>query len=339
MGMKAVEDGVEAARKKSDEKFSEVYIQMGKDRKHADESLAAAVTNLNDQIARQSALEDARFSKTVKDLAAARKAAADDVSDARKEMTSGIAEAKALAKKAEQRVIGEIQDVSAMVISDKAAQLKQNRIVDAEMNRLLKYSDKTHTANKAARGVIRKIMDENKAAAAEEVANLAKEANAAIKKARSQQAAYLRGFKQDLTSATEGLYDKLAKDSAAQQEALSDLKASLTTAKADSAAALKSAKSVFASRVNSLTNAITANAKSFENGLEKATGVAMSWKADASKDRAAIRKLRKGMVADLNKNIVRAIQLGEAKAKAVEERAMENIANERKALLTTISSS
>merc|ERR1711918_34294 len=59
----------------------------------------------------------------------------------------------------------------------------------------------------------------------------------------------------------------------------------------------------------------------------------------ASKDRDAIRKLRKGMVADLNKNIVRAIQLGEAKAKAVQERAMENIATEPKALLTTISSS
>merc|ERR1712159_369510 len=182
-------------------------------------------------------------------------------------------------------------------------------------------------------------MDQNKAAAAEEVANLAKGANAAIKAARSQAAAYLRGFKKDLTSATESVYDKLAKDSAAQQEALSALKATLTTAKADTAAALKEAKSVFASRVDSLTNAITANAKSFENGLERATGVMMSWKADASKDRAAIRKLRKAMVADLNKNIARAIQLGEAKAKAVEERAMENIANERKALLTTISSS
>merc|ERR1719163_2271487 len=336
--MKAVEDGVEAARKKSDEKFSEVYIQMGKDRKHADESLAGAVTNLNDQIAKQSALEDARFSKTVKDLAAARKAAADDVSDARKEMTSGIAEAKALAKKAEQRVIGEIQDVSAMVISDKAAQLKQNRIVDEEMKRLLAFSDKTHTANKAARGVIRKIMDENKAAAAEEVRNLAKEANGAIKKARSAQAAYLRGFKKDLTQSTERLYNKLSKDSQEQQEALSALKATLTTAKADTAAALKGAKEVFKSRVNSLTNAITANAKSFEHGLEKATGVAMTWKANASKDRKAIRKLRKGMVADLEKNIVRAVQLGEAKAKAVQERAMENIDNDKKALLTTISS-
>merc|ERR1711988_944625 len=108
---------------------------------------------------------------------------------------------------------------------------------------------------------------------------------------------------------------------------------------ADTAAALKEAKSVFASRVTSLTDAITANAKSFERCLEKATGVMMDWKTEAAKDRESIRTLRKAMVADLNKNIVRAIQLGEAKAKAVQERAMENIATEKKALLTTISSS
>merc|ERR1711988_1204484 len=108
---------------------------------------------------------------------------------------------------------------------------------------------------------------------------------------------------------------------------------------ADTAAALKEAKSVFASRVTSLTDAITANAKSFERGLEKTTGVMMDWKTEAAKDRGVIRTLRKAMVADLNKNIVRAIQLGEAKAKAVQERAMENIATEKKALLTTISSS
>merc|ERR1711998_779496 len=100
---------------------------------------------------------------------AARKAAASAVADARKEMTAGIAAATALAKQVEGRLNGEIQDVSAMVISDKAAQLRVNKQVDAEIARLIKFSDKSHTANKAARGVIRKIMDENKAAAAEEV--------------------------------------------------------------------------------------------------------------------------------------------------------------------------
>jgi hypothetical protein len=312
---------------------------MAEDRKHFDESLAGSVTDLNDKIAAQSALEDARFSKTVKNLKAARAGAAEAVASARKDMTAGIAGATAMIKKVETRLNGDIQDVSAMVISDTASQNRINKHVKAEIGRLVKFSDKTHTANKAARGVIRKIMDENKAAAAEEVANLAKEANAEIKKARSKQAAYLLGFKKDLTEATEGLYGKLAKDSATQQAALSELKGSLSTAKADTAAALADAKSVFASRVDSLTNAITANAKSFERGLEKATGVVMDWKTSASKDRAAIRTLRKAMVADLDKNIVRAIQLGEAKAKAVQERAMENIATEKKALLTTISSS
>merc|ERR1711998_750471 len=276
--VKAVEDGVTEARKLADARFSAVYIKMANDRKHFDESLSGSVTDLNDKIAAQSALEDARFSKTVKNLKAARAEAAEAVAEARKEMTAGIAAATALAKQVETRLNGDIQDVSAMVISDTAAQNRINKHVTAEIGRLVKFSDKTHTANKAARGVIRKIMDENKAAAAEEVANLAKEANAAIGAARSQQAAYLRGFKKDLTEATEGLYGKLAKDSATQQEALSELKGSLATAKADTAAALAEAKSVFASRVDSLTNAITANAKSFEHGLEKATGVMMDWK-------------------------------------------------------------
>merc|ERR1719198_630496 len=43
------------------------------------------------------------------------------------------------------------------------------------------------------------------------------------------------------------------------------------------------------------------------------------------------------METKLRASIVRAIQLGEAKIKAVEERAMENIATEKKTLLTTIS--
>merc|ERR1719359_1781527 len=337
--VKAVEDGVEKARKLADDRFSKVYINMAKDRKHADEALAGAVTDLNDKIAAQSALEDARFSKTVKNLADARKTAAEAVAAARKDMTADLAAAKAAAKATESRLLGDIQDVSAMVVSDKAAQARINRSVGSEISRLIKLSDKTHTANKAARGVIRKVMNENKAAAAEEVANLAKEANAAIGKARSKAAAYLRGFKKDLTSATEGLYDKLSKDSATQQAALSELKGTLATAKADTAAALKEATEVFTSRTNSLTNAITANAKSFERGLEKATGVMMDWKTSAAKDRGAIRTLRKAMVNDLEKNIRRAIQLGEARAKAVQERAMENMAAEKKALLTTISSS
>merc|ERR1711935_196875 len=80
-----------------------------------------------------------------------------------------------------------------------------------------------------------------------------------------------------------------------------------------------------------------ANAKHFEDGLTHLTGVAMHFKEAAAEDRGNIRMMRDSMVADLNKNIARAIELGEAKMRAVEETANLNIATERKALLTTIS--
>merc|ERR1712167_530402 len=61
------------------------------------------------------------------------------------------------------------------------------------------------------------------------------------------------------------------------------------------------------------------------------------WKTASKADRALIRQERKILATKLRAKITRAIQLGEAKMKAVEERAMENIATEKKNLLTTIS--
>jgi hypothetical protein len=67
------------------------------------------------------------------------------------------------------------------------------------------------------------------------------------------------------------------------------------------------------------------------------TGVAMSWKKSAAGDRKNIRTLRSAMKADLDKSIARAIQLGEAKAKAVQQRALSDINKASNALLTTAS--
>merc|ERR1712072_1611647 len=69
--------------------------------------------------------------------------------------------------------------------------------------------------------------------------------------------------------------------------------------------------------------------------LSRMTGVAFSWKRRAAKDRKNIRTLRSAMKADLDRSITRAIQLGEAKAKAVEQRSMASIASAKKMLLST----
>merc|ERR1711871_549128 len=160
--VKAVEAGVDSAMKAADEKFSEAYIQMATNRKHFGEELASGYDKLNDSIAKLAALEDERFSKTVKDISAARK-----------HMKSAIVATTAAAKQTESRIIGSIQEVSAMVVSDKAAQIRINEAVDGELKRLLEKSNDYETKNVAARGIIRKIMDENKQAAAQEVEELA----------------------------------------------------------------------------------------------------------------------------------------------------------------------
>merc|ERR1712100_370261 len=86
----------------------------------------------------------------------------------------------------------------------------------------------------------------------------------------------------------------------------------------------KAAKQLFVSRTDTLTNKISENAKKFERGLSRATGLAMDWKKSSAADRALIRSTRQSMVNNLNKDITRAI---------------ENVAQSKKALLDNISES
>merc|ERR1711959_579511 len=88
--IKSVEKSLNAARKSADEKFGAAFRTMAKNRKNLDRALGAGVKNLNDKLAAQSALADARFSKTVKNIADARAKASADVGAARKAMTSAF---------------------------------------------------------------------------------------------------------------------------------------------------------------------------------------------------------------------------------------------------------
>merc|ERR1711990_1057256 len=160
---------------------------------------------------------------------------------------------------------------------------------------------------------------------------------AALAKTRSQAAAYKRSFAKDLTKATKKLYGAIASANAAQTASHAALTAKLGAAKTSAAAGIAGAKKLFTSRVNTLTNAVVSNAAKFEKNLQRMTGVAMSWKKAAAGDRKNIRTLRSSMKADLDKSIARAIQLGEAKAKAVQQRAMTDINKASNALLTTAS--
>merc|ERR1712159_507238 len=334
--VKAVTDGIDSATKAADRKFAEHSEAMAKQRREVAEALAAKTAQLNNKIAAFSALEDVRFSKTVKDLKAARAEAKAAVDQARADMKVGIAKAISTLKKSENEVQGRLQVVSDMLLSDKAPQAIINAKVKGELGRITKLSNHYKSTNAKARGVIKALEDQNKKIAAQATKSLSEEAHADIKKLRSKQAHDVISFKQDLTIATEKLYAKMGEDSLAQQTAMTNLHSQLASSKAATANALKNAKTLFDSRTNTLVNKITQNQKSYERGMAKATEQTMDWKKASAAGRANIRAVRAVMVDDLEKNIARAIQLGEARQKQVLETAMANIATEKKALLTTI---
>merc|ERR1711907_253887 len=109
---------------------------MAKQRKELDENLATSVNAINDAIAKQAALADSRFSKTVKSIGAARKEASKQVKEAREDFAQALNGLTAKIKKMDTKLTGEVMVVSGEVISHKAAQTKVNRHVKGEIKRI-----------------------------------------------------------------------------------------------------------------------------------------------------------------------------------------------------------
>merc|ERR1712072_1334225 len=100
---------------------------------------------------------------------------------------------------------------------------------------------------------------------------------------------------------------------------------------------LKRAKKMFATKIGMLTNVVAANAKRAHRDITALTGVVHNIAKAAAADRKLIKDQTKAMEADLNKAVTRAIQIGEARAKAVEQRINENLKKTNRYLQTELS--
>merc|ERR1711939_752146 len=110
----------------------------------------------------------------------------------------------------------------------------------------------------------------------------------------------------------------------------------IETFAADSSAAVKAAEEDVKDRLDYLTNVVAANHKSVERRFGVLTGVMRDAKEAGEADRALIRKQNDAMNADMLHAIDQAIQIGEAKAKAVAQRARDQLKGTSKALMVEI---
>jgi len=306
-----VQTGLKKALAGSNLIYVKVYKAMAAKRKGLDEDLSASVSTLNDNIAKYAALQNSAFSKTVKNIGKARKAAAADVMDSRKIMASTLYATVSSIKEIETRLMGEVAVVSGYLMSSTAAQNRITKAVSTEIAGILKTANARVSTSVRAKGVLRKLMDENKVAASQEVSGLFKSAMSKLITARSRATRYLSDFQDDLKDSTAKLYKALA-------------------TKSDKAAG---AGKDFDTKINSLSNAITANQKHVQDNLASMTLVTFKFSETTPTDRECIGILTDAMKADMNKALVSAIQFGILKAK--NELDDEGV---KGALLTTVSS-
>merc|ERR1712093_125144 len=325
------------AEKESNDKFGKAFQKLAANRAHFDKKLGAATTGLNDALAKQADLADSRFSKTVKDLASARRQATNQVRQLRKDFATQMATVTAEVKNVETRLVGEIAVVSGEVISNRANQMRVNRRVSAELKRIVRVSDRRFSASKRARGKLKLLMDEDKAAAAAEVKALSTSLKNKLAKARGRNARNRREMAKDLSKATRALYERMSNMQKRNEKNSAALRGATAAAAMASANALKRAKGQFASKISMLTNVISANSKRAERDLQRVTGVVHNIAKAAAADRKLIKDQTAAMEADLNKSIVRAIAIGEARAKAVEQRINENLKKTKRYLQTELS--
>jgi hypothetical protein len=339
-GFGKVSDEVTAAlakaAKESSDKFGKVYRDMATQRAELDEALAGSVNNMNDSIAKEAALADDRFSKTVKSIDAARKQASQQVVDARKDFSTQIDSLTSNIKEMETRLTGQVMIVSSDVIENRAVQARVNAANAAEQKRIEDLMNAHQSESIKARGKLRMVLDENKRAAAEETKELDTLFKQKVASIRSTMAADARDAAKDLTAATADMYGKMAtvqRDNIAQNEAHQN---AITKYAVESQAAIASSKKDFEERLQTLTNTVATNHAKTEKGLEVLTGVIRDEAKASAADRKLIREQNKAMGEDMHKKIVQAIQLGEAKAKAVENQARANLDSTTQSMLVQI---
>merc|ERR1711998_641229 len=255
--LKFLEEQLEAAAEEADQKFGAAYEKMADDRAEAEEAMAGAFEGLNDSLAKQAALADSRFEKTVVDINEAPKEAAEQVAQFRKTFSAELVTVTALVKNVEQKLADNVQKVAAEVTTMKANQAAVNAQVAEDMVHIEELSNHRHSINKKARGKLRKLMDENKAAAAAEVAALSAHLHTELDKARAHNAHNKIAMAKDLTEATELFYEKLAAQQKAQDAAHATLGTSIDAATVASSNALARAQEEFDSKIVMLTDTVS----------------------------------------------------------------------------------
>merc|ERR1712164_114212 len=301
-------------------KFREVRAKMAKDRSRADMAIKHAAASMDAALNANKALQDKRFASSVARLNAAKKEANARVAKFRSGFKVSILQLKGVVETQTKKLNKRVNDLSATITKNKFEQAKANRVVNAELKRMVKLGADRYAEHLKKDKELRRLMDKNKAATARSMGRLVETFNARLGAINRQMAKDRKNSERKLGKATSTLYNVLKKNAEAQAKANKALTMATRRAKMDAAAALRSAENAFGSKLAKMHKTVQRLQAKVNRKMNKLTGIVE--KNDVL-DIAGRAKL--AAVSKYNKNKLKgavrdAIAKGEHRALAVEKK-------------------
>merc|ERR1711959_83575 len=301
-------------------KFRAVRKKMAEDRSKADLAIKHAASSMDAALNANKALQDKRFAESVANIAAAKKEASDRVKKFKSSFKVSILQLTGVVETQTKKLNKRVNDLSATITKNKFEQDKANRVVNAELKRMVKLGADRYAEHLKKDKELKRLMDKNKAATARSMGRLTETFNARLNKINKQMARDRKNSERRLGKTTATLYNVMKKNAEAQHKANKALTMATRRAKMDAAAALRAAETAFGTKLASMKKTVQILQQKVNRKMNKLTGIVIK---NDIRDIAGRAKL--AAVSKYNKNILKgavrdAIAKGERRALAVEKK-------------------
>merc|ERR1711959_49991 len=301
-------------------KFREVRAKMAKDRSRADMAIKHAAASMDAALNANKALQDKRFASSVARLNAAKKEASDRVKKFRSGFKVSILQLKGVVETQTKKLNKRVNDLSATITKNKFEQAKANRVVNAELKRMVKLGADRYAEHLKKDKELRRLMDKNKAATARSMGRLVETFNARLGAINRQMAKDRKNSERKLGKATSTLYNVLKKNAEAQAKANKALTMATCRAKMDAAAALRSAENAFGSKLAKMHKTVQRLQAKVNRKMNKLTGIVEKNDVLDIAGRAKLAAVSKYNENQLKGAVRDAIAKGERRALAMEKK-------------------
>merc|ERR1719502_1164121 len=299
--------------------FNDVETKMAKNRHEVDMALRQATMRFEAALNAAKALEDKRYAENIANIEAAKEEAAAKVDAASSEFKVQLLTLSSTVAEQVSKVNNRIDDTAAVVRSDAAAQAKVNANVNAEMTRMIKLGNDRYKDHLKDDMELQNLIAKDKAETDDKLDKLALEFNTALAAVRKTLADDRKHSEDQLKKSTSAVWSKLYENKAAQEKKNAEMEAATRRMRLDAMDAVREAKEAFRKKIHDLGVVVADNDKKADAKIKKLTGIVGEEAEKSRRGREELAALEDANKKELKKAIAEAIDIGEKRAKQVEE--------------------